>query len=84
MMPQQSNFPLNPNQPSNMHPQQLNQMMGNMSMQSPPTSMGQAIQHQQPQHQQQPQLGPGMQITQPMTYLQQQNDSSQNMIYQQR
>lgn len=54
---------------------QLNQMMGNMSLQSPPQSM-----------QNMPSMQPGMngmQITQPMTFNLQ--DSNQNVpVYQQR
>ncbi|CAO1328664.1 unnamed protein product [Diamesa serratosioi] len=77
--PQQQNFPMNPSMSApNMHPQhshqQMQQMMGNMNLQSPPVSMQNL--HQMP--------GPmPNQINQPMTYLHQ-TDSNQNIpIYQQ-
>lgn len=60
---------------ANMQPQ-MNHMMGNMSLQSPPSSM-------QNLHQMGQQQGPGMQITQPMTFNLQ-SDSNQNVpVYQQ-
>lgn len=76
----QPNYQMNPNQPmslphANMQPQ-MNHMMGNMSLQSPPSSM-------QNLHQMGQQQGPGMQITQPMTFNLQ-SDSNQNVpVYQQ-
>lgn len=74
----QPNYQMNPNQPMphpNMQPQ-MNQMMGNLSLQSPPSSMHNLQQMGQQQ-------GPGMQITQPMTFNLQ-SDSNQNIpVYQQ-
>jgi hypothetical protein len=79
----QPNYPMNPNQPMslphpNMQQPQMHQMMGNLSLQSPPQSM-----HNLHQMAQQHQQGPGMQITQPMTFNLQ-SDSNQNIpVYQQ-
>lgn len=78
--PQQNGIPHQPNyqMPPNMQ-QQMTQMMGNLSLQSPPQPMP----NMHPMGQPQPQ-GPGMQITQPMTYNLQ-ADSNQNIpVYQQR
>lgn len=76
----QPSYQMNPNQPLSLpHPNmQLNHMMGNLNIQSPPASMqGQQL-GQMPM-----QLGPGMQITQPMTFNLQ-SDSNQNIpVYQQ-
>lgn len=72
-------YPMNPSQqmPANMQPQ-LNQMMGALSLQSPPGTM-----HHHQMGQQQPPQGPGMQITQPVTFNLQ-SDNNQNIpVYQQ-
>jgi hypothetical protein len=74
-----TNYQMNSNQPMSLPSMQhqMQQMMGNISLQSPPVSM--VNMHQMPQ---QPQ-GPSMQITQPMTYNLQ-ADSNQNIpVYQQ-
>lgn len=77
----QPNYQMNHQQPMSLPhpnmPQHMTQMMGNMSLQSPPTSIQNLHQMGQP-----PQ-GPGMQITQPMTFNLQ-ADSNQNIpVYQQ-
>jgi hypothetical protein len=92
-----TNFPTNSHVPAAIYgnPQQtqLNQMMGNLNlgMQSSPMSLQQQQQqqqqhmHQQQQQQQQQQpVGPALQLTQPMTYLQQQNNPSSQISYQKR
>lgn len=64
MHPQPNNYPMSPTM-------QMNHMMGNMTLQSPPHSMQNMPMHQN-----------GMQITQPMTFNLQ--DSNQNVpVYQQ-
>lgn len=70
------NFQMNPNQQMlHQNMPQMNQMLGNLSLQSPPVSM---------QNHHQPQQGPvAMQVTQPMTFNLQ-TDSNQNIpVYQQ-
>lgn len=77
----QPSYQMNPNQPMppNIQHSQMNQMMGALSLQSPPGTM-----HNLHQMGQQHQQGPGMQITQPMTFNLQ-SDNNQNIpVYQQR
>jgi hypothetical protein len=69
MHPQPNNYPMSPTM-------QMNQMMGNMNLQSPPPHSMQSMPSNMPMHQN------GMQITQPMTFNLQ--DSNQNVpVYQQ-